>query len=337
MALETAGHARGDAEVNQPILERESTKYQPMIIVEGRRKIAIWVAHVFCRLLRHDNQLFGVTLIPIAVSAWVNLFSNIKEQFVYARHSIYSTPLLALAVIFASAVYASTMAIILLTKARPRARYDTFWPNFLAAFGGFGVYLFGMLEPPQARLVGAGLPLLLLASGPAFALLSLFYLRRSFSVTPQADRLCQSGPYAIVRHPMYIGHILSLLGLALLFGTLQALVLSTALLLVQLRRAQFEERLLLSNFSDYRAYMSNTGSFFPRLRHLKMRKIALLLAMCALGFGAYSALRISPLLAAIPAATISTGCDPILPSGSPAGGCRNRSLFPASGFSNHLP
>jgi protein-S-isoprenylcysteine O-methyltransferase Ste14 len=263
-----------------------------MIIMEGRLKIAIWVAHTFHRLLRHDNQLFGAILIPISVSAWVNLFSNIKEQFVYVRHGIYSTPALALAVIFASAVYASTMAIILLTKASPRARYDTFWPNFLAAFGGFGIYLFGILAPPQARLIGAALPLLLLASGPALALLSLFYLRRSFSVTPQADRLCQSGPYAIVRHPMYIGHILSLLGLALLFGTWQALLLSTALSLVQLRRAQFEEQLLLSNFSDYRAYMSNTGSFFPQLSHLGMRKNALLLAICALGFGAYGALLI---------------------------------------------
>ena len=294
------GRTRSDAEVNQPMLAREITKQQPMIIMEGRLKIPICAVHVFHRLLRHDNQLFGAILIPIAVSAWVNLFNNIKEQLVYVRHGIYSTPLLALAVVFSSAVYASTMAIILTTKASPRARYDTFWPNFLAAFGGFGVYLFGMLEPPQARLVGAGLPLLLLASGPALALLSLFYLRRSFSVTPQADRLCRSGPYAIVRHPMYIGHILSLLGLALLFGTWQALLLSTALSLLQLRRAYFEERLLLSNFSDYRAYMSNTGSFFPQLGRLKMRKTALLLAMCALGFGAYGALRI-----------VSTAAEPV--------------------------
>jgi hypothetical protein len=38
--------------------------------------------------------------------------------------------------------------------------------------------------------------------------------------------------------------------------------------------------------------MSNTGSFFPRLGNLKMRKIALLLAICVLGFGAYGVLRI---------------------------------------------
>ena len=274
------------------MLAREGTKQKSMMIMERRLKIPICVVHVFHRLLRHDNQLFGAILLPIAVSAWVTFFSNTKEHWVYVRHGIYSTPLLALAVVLSSAVYASTMAIILITKARPRARYDTFWPNFLAAFGGFGVYLFGMLEPSQARLVGAGLPLLLLASGPALALLSLFYLRRSFSVTPQADRLCRSGPYAIIRHPMYIGHILSLLGLALLFGTWQALLLSAALSLLQLRRAYFEERLLLSNFSEYPAYMSNTGSFFPRLRHLRMRKTALLLAICALGFGAYGALRI---------------------------------------------
>jgi protein-S-isoprenylcysteine O-methyltransferase Ste14 len=271
-----------------------------MIVMERWLKIPICVVHVLHRLLRYDNQLFGAILLPIAVSAWVNFFNNTKEQLVYVRHGIYSTPLLALAVVFSSAVYASTMAIILITKARPRARYNTFWPNFLAVFGGFGVYLFGMLEPPQARLVGAGLPLLLLASGPALALLSLFYLRRSFSVTPQADRLCRCGPYAIVRHPMYIGHILSLFGLALLFGTWQALLLSAALSLLQLRRAYFEERLLLSSFSDYRAYMSNTGSFFPRLGHLKMRKTALLLAMCALGFGAYGALRI-----------VSTAAEPV--------------------------
>ncbi len=200
----------------------------------------------------------------IAASSWVRFVNITHDLWWYIYNGIYFTPLLSLAVILLSAIYTTAMAIILLAKANPKARYDTFWPNFLAVLGGFGVYIFGILEPGRTRLLGVTFPFLVLAAGAALILLSLLYLRRSFSVTPQALSLNQSGPYAIVRHPMYAGNIVSLSGLALLYGTWQALLLSIAISLLQIGRAHFEERLLRSTFPDYKVYMSNVGSFFPR-------------------------------------------------------------------------
>jgi protein-S-isoprenylcysteine O-methyltransferase Ste14 len=272
---------------------RKSTKQQSMKNRGSQAQKSTKVGRAFRYFLRYDNKIFGAILALIALSSWVRFINNVQDQWVYVYHGIYSTPLLSLAVVLLSAIYTSAIGFILLTKASPMARYDTFWPNFLAALGGFGVYLFGLLEPAHVRLAGVTLPLLLLAGGAALVLLSLLYLRRSFSVTPQARSLSQRGPYAIVRHPMYLGNILSLLGLALLFGTWQAFLLSTAVSLLQISRAYFEERLLLSNFPDYEAYMSNVGAFIPRLGHLKMCKFALLLVICALGFGAYGALHIA--------------------------------------------
>ncbi len=226
---------------------------------------------MFRFLLRHENKIFGAILLPIAVRCWMQLADSTKDQFIYNYHGIYSIPLLSLAVGLFSSIYTSVIAFILITKESPQARYHTFWPNVLAVLGGCGIYIFGILQPAETRPLGVTLPLLLIALGSALVVTSLFYLRRSFSVTPQAFSLRRSGPYAIVRHPIYAGNIISLSGLALLFGTCQALLLSIVISLLQLCRAYFEERLLLSEFPEYEAYMSKVGSFLPRMSFL-MRK-----------------------------------------------------------------
>jgi protein-S-isoprenylcysteine O-methyltransferase Ste14 len=217
-------------------------------------------------LLNYDNQILGAVLTPIALSSWVRLVRAEQAYWFFIDHGIYSTPLLSLTVIAFSALYTSIMAIILLTKPKPLGRYDTFLPNFLAVLAGFGVYLFALLPPADAKPLGMTIPLLLVASGSALVLLSLAYLRRSFSVTPQARSISRDGPYSAVRHPMYAGNILSLLGLGLLFGTPEALLLSLVMAVLQICRAYFEERLLLSHFPDYKDYMASVGGFLPRIR-----------------------------------------------------------------------
>src|SRR6202040_246475 len=100
--------------------------------------------------------------------------------------------------------------------------------------GGFGVYMYALLPPADTRPVGVTVPLLLMAAGSALVLLSLVYLRYSFSVTPQARTLNYEGPYSVVRHPMYVGNILSLLGLGLLIGTPESLFLSLLMSVLQI-------------------------------------------------------------------------------------------------------
>src|SRR5580704_8149618 len=50
--------------------------------------------------------------------------------------------------------------------------------------------------------------------GMAIALPAMASLRRSFSLTPQARRLTTSGPYRIIRHPLYLGETLNVIGIS---------------------------------------------------------------------------------------------------------------------------
>ena len=71
----------------------------------------------------------------------------------------------------------------------------------------------------------------------------------------RGQRIVTTGPYAIVRHPMYGGAILFLLGTPLLLGSSYGLVFVPLLVVLLLAiRSVFEERALADGFSAYAAY-----------------------------------------------------------------------------------
>lgn len=86
--------------------------------------------------------------------------------------------------------------------------------------------------------------------GLLLTLWALFALGFSFSIAPEDRGIVMRGPYRLVRHPMYLGEILSLLCLCLSTSNLWnwlALLLFLRLLLV---RISAEERVL----ADYARY-----------------------------------------------------------------------------------
>ena len=87
--------------------------------------------------------------------------------------------------------------------------------------------------------------------GLLLALWSLIALGFSFSIAPEDRGVVARGPYRLVRHPMYLGEILSLLGLCISAGNVWnwlALLLFARLLLV---RISAEER-VLADYARYR-------------------------------------------------------------------------------------
>src|SRR5579864_1785155 len=97
-------------------------------------------------LLDHESKLFAVVLGALAVDQWVTLVTRVREYWVYLANGIYGSPLLSLLVTALSAVYMSVIVFILMAAGRPLARYETLIPNLSAAIGGFGIYLFGVLD-----------------------------------------------------------------------------------------------------------------------------------------------------------------------------------------------
>jgi protein-S-isoprenylcysteine O-methyltransferase Ste14 len=74
--------------------------------------------------------------------------------------------------------------------------------------------------------------------------------------------LVTHGIYRYVRHPIYTGDLLLLLGLELALNSWLVLGVCIPLLIV-LRQAMAEEALLAQAFPGYDAYRARTGRFLP--------------------------------------------------------------------------
>ncbi len=106
-------------------------------------------------------------------------------------------------------------------------------------------------------------------AGLGFAVWARLYLGSNWSgvVTLKDDHtLIRSGPYALVRHPIYTGILLALLGSGLTRGEWRDLV---GLLLVAgafRRKLAIEERWLAEQFpADYAGYRRDVPALIPRL------------------------------------------------------------------------
>jgi protein-S-isoprenylcysteine O-methyltransferase Ste14 len=79
-------------------------------------------------------------------------------------------------------------------------------------------------------------------------------------------RLVTSGPYALTRNPMYLGHLIFVLGLALAFRSKLAAALGVGHALRFWRRVHSdEERLQVLYGDEYRAYKMRVKRWIPGL------------------------------------------------------------------------
>ena len=115
--------------------------------------------------------------------------------------------------------------------------------------------------PPRMSQQYAGYLLVVLGAG--WAVWSLRFLGRSISVIAQAREVVDRGPYRLVRHPLYVGELVSALGVAIVVGTVWAFCALVALCLLQAYRALREEQVLLAALPGYRSYRARTAALLP--------------------------------------------------------------------------
>jgi protein-S-isoprenylcysteine O-methyltransferase Ste14 len=110
----------------------------------------------------------------------------------------------------------------------------------------------------------------MVAAGVALAIWARRHIGEFWSarVTLKEDhQLILSGPYARVRHPIYSGLLLAMVGTALFVGEWRALVGVALVFVAHWLKARREEALLAGQFgSAYEEYRKRTGSLLPRLR-----------------------------------------------------------------------
>jgi len=135
-----------------------------------------------------------------------------------------------------------------------------------------GVTLFFASKPLCGSLTCVA-GLILFFAGVLVMFRSKQWLGRQYSLAPSVKRdhvLVMSGPYRFVRHPIYFGALLALLGLNIALESVAGLL---AWLVVAIPghvwRAWEEEKLLAKHFNTlFEDYRSHTGFIFPRVWHL---------------------------------------------------------------------
>jgi protein-S-isoprenylcysteine O-methyltransferase len=105
------------------------------------------------------------------------------------------------------------------------------------------------------------------AGGIAFAVWARFVLGRNWSsqVTVKREHeLVRRGPYKLVRHPIYSGVLLALLGTAIAIGELRGLIAFGLFLAGWWLKARVEEVVLVEQFGEqYRIYQSEVKALIP--------------------------------------------------------------------------
>ena len=133
----------------------------------------------------------------------------------------------------------------------------------LVLAGTYAPWLLPLLPrgPELPALAIATAALLFISEG--LAIYSLLALGKSFSLAPQARKLVTTGPYAIVRNPLYLFEETALLSVLLQYAWYAALPFLAVQASVQIRRIQLEERVLRDAFPEYAAYAKRTPRLIP--------------------------------------------------------------------------
>jgi protein-S-isoprenylcysteine O-methyltransferase Ste14 len=212
---------------------------------------AYWRDLVFSRLL--PALFFSVFLARQLLFLWDGLHS-VRQPSDY---------LFVLQQLLALAYF--TMLVVLYSTRLPKRGTDHRAAVVVIAFTGTFSAIAAPFLPGGGRREGLVLAADLLATfGLAYSVWGLAYLRRSFSIIPEARRLVTGGPYSLSRHPVYLGEIVAAIGINLATAGWPGALAVVYFIGCELLRIRWEEGVLARAFpDDYPAYARRVSRYAP--------------------------------------------------------------------------
>ncbi|MGA7912359.1 MAG: isoprenylcysteine carboxylmethyltransferase family protein [Candidatus Dormiibacterota bacterium] len=216
-----------------------------------RRSGAYWRDLLFSRLL--PALFFSLFLARQLIFVWGGLHSvRNPNDYLYLLQQV-----LALAYF--------TMLVVLYSTRLPKRGTDHRLAVVFVAFTGTFSAIGASFLPGSVRRDGLVLVGDLLATfGLAYSVWGLAYLRRSFSIIPEARRLVTGGPYSLSRHPVYLGEIATAVGVNLATAGWPGALALIYFIGCEILRMRWEEGVLERAFpDDYPAYLRRVPRYFP--------------------------------------------------------------------------
>jgi protein-S-isoprenylcysteine O-methyltransferase Ste14 len=160
-------------------------------------------------------------------------------------------------------LFVTTLLVLMIVRRPAKARAEGIAPRVCAFMGTYlGLAVIWLPEQPIGLALSVA-SVLLMVGGLAFCVYTVFHLGRSFSVMAEARHLVVDGPYARIRHPLYLGEAVATLGLTLQFFSAFALLIMSLQLAFQIVRMRNEEAVLARMFPEYRDYKMRTARLVP--------------------------------------------------------------------------
>ena len=206
--------------------------------------------------MRHGVVAIFVLLTAATAMAAVTAVGNAFAEPTLSAFAVAGYTLLKTAVVAAFSVF------VLIRQPARRPSRD---PIAFAACAAAVVTAVAVRPPDtsqHAALVLGG-DLLTLVSC-AWLLVAALALGRCFGVLPEARGLVTEGPYAVVRHPLYLGELGAYAGLVVAAPRPLNVALAVVFVSAQAVRMRLEERALTEAFPEYAAYAARTPRLVPR-------------------------------------------------------------------------
>jgi protein-S-isoprenylcysteine O-methyltransferase Ste14 len=176
-------------------------------------------------------------------------------------------PLTLLSKVFAL-IFVGAVVYFTVIRHNPLSSAPGILPRLTAVGGTFAMMsLIAMPSQEIARPLQV-LSTILVIVGTVLSIICLRRLGRSFSIMATARELVTSGPYDIVRHPLYAAELITIVGVVIAHGTLPSILVGAVWLLLQYQRARYEESVLRQAFPAYDDYAQRVPMMVPSLARL---------------------------------------------------------------------
>ncbi len=211
------------------------------------------------------EDIFGRSLLIAIFSLLAALQINSIAALLHAPENLDGAGSVIVAKVF-TLVFVLMTVFLTVRRLPPKSSAAGIEPRVTAVAGTFILMVLAVVPAGATSSAVRFTSAVLIVAGTLSSIFCLYWLGRSFSVMATARRLVVRGPYAFVRHPLYLAEAVTTTGIILSNWSAAALAIGGAWWILQYRRSVNEEAILRATFPEYDDYTRLVPRFVPHFR-----------------------------------------------------------------------